>query len=163
MDINVTVSDVTLDTVLHAYGESERTIGDEVTRQLVRRIADNKESYDNLRSRVAGVRDEEIRAHIVPLIEEALTSPVQEYRYGEPAGKPTTLRSMIMDEARALMKRHTDNYSNRSETVIGKLVADEVRKAIGGEIAEQVKEARAKVAPEIGRYVAEMVTQKLGK
>lgn len=90
MDINVTVSDVTLDTVMHAYGESEKTIGDEVTRQLVRRITDDRDSYSNLRARVTEIRDEEIRKHVVPLIEEALTGPVQEYRFGEPVGQPTT-------------------------------------------------------------------------
>ena len=61
-----------------------------------------------------------------------------------------------MAEARNAFKVRADSYGS-NQTVLQKLVAEEVQKAFKTVIAEEVKQARALVADQIGEQVAEAV------
>ena len=56
-----------------------------------------------------------------------------------------------------MLIKQADQYNRNGRTIVGKLVAEEVQKAFKGVIAEEVKQARALVADQIGEQVAEAV------
>jgi len=158
MNINVTVDDVTLDSLVRELYDHEGgwTIGQEVAHMALQRLTADRDGWDSIRERVQRVTDEEIREHVRPLITEALTRPFRQTNsFGEPVGQETTLSSVIVDEARKAFKARTDYGSN--QTVLQKLVAEEVQKAFKTVIADEVKAARAMVADQIGEQVAAAV------
>lgn len=160
MNITVTVDDVTLDALVHeGYDGDGWTVGQEIARQALKKLtADRDGSWDSVRSRVDRIKDEEIREAIRPLITEALTKPFRPTNsYNEPTGPETTLSALIMDAARKASSTKADSYGN-GQTVLQKLVADEVAKAFRNEIADEVKKARAMVAEQIGQQVAAAVS-----
>lgn len=167
MNITVKVDDVTLDTaVTEALDDHENvvgrcTIGDLVAQQIVAKLVKD-DRWRSLRDEVTQIRTEMIREAIRPMVEEAVSQPFQKTTlYGEAHGQPVTMREIIIDEARKMLTRPADSYGGReSETVIKKIVREEVQRAFTGVIADQVKLAREQVADEIGDKVADAV--KLG-
>lgn len=165
MNIDVTVSDVTLDSLIRGYDDHEGgwTVGKEVAHQALERLTHDREGWDAVRQRVHRIQDEEIREAIRPLITEALTRPFRQTNsFGEPVGQETTLSSVIVEEARKAFKVRADNYGS-NQTVLQKLVADEVHKAFASVIADEVKKARELVADRIGEQVAAAVKEGLRK
>lgn len=162
MNITVQVDEITLDTVIRKIyddddGPATYTVGDAVAFQLVDRIV-RSESWPSLRDRVTEIRDEAIRDRVAPLIEEALTGSIQKTNlYGEPTGQQTTLREVIMAEVKRAMTKPTDSYSRSGQTIVGKIVADEVSKAFTTVVRDEVEKAKALVAEQIGAAVAERV------
>lgn len=159
MNITVNVDEVTLSTLVHeSYdGDGGKTIGDEVAYLALRRLADDRDGWNSITQRVDRITDEEIREHVRPLITGALTRPFRQTNsFGEPVGQETTLSSVIVAEARNAFKVRADSYGS-NQTVLQKLVAEEVQKAFKDVIAEEVKQARALVADQIGEQVAEAV------
>lgn len=159
MNINVTVDGVTLDSLVREGSDHERgwTIGQEVARMALERLTHDREGWDGIGQRVHRIQDEEIREAVRPLIAEALTRPFRQTNsFGEPVGQETTLSSVIVEEARKAFKVRADTYGS-SQTVLQKLVADEVHKAFSGVIADEVKKARELVADRIGEQVAAAV------
>lgn len=164
MNITVTVDEVTLDTVVHSYDGDVTTVGDGVVHAITERLTRDRDIYPTLRTRVEQVRDEEIRKSVAPLVIEALTAPVRQTNsFGEPIGPETTLSSLIMAEAKKLLTHKSDNYGNRNETILQKLVADEVRAAFKTLITDEIKAARAEVASQIGSLVADAVAAGMRK
>jgi hypothetical protein len=163
MNIEVTVSDVTLDSLIHESSEYENggvSIGDRVASQIVHRLTSDRDvQYDRIRDRVREIRDEEIRDAVRPLIAEALSKPIQQANpYGEPVGSETTLTAIIVREAQEFMKRKAgDSYSRESRTVLQKMVADEVAAAFKTEVTEAVKSAREAVTAEIGKQAGDAI------
>lgn len=168
MNITVSVDEVTLDTAVAEvmayddetgpYPQGERTIGDLVAEQIVSRLIKDTGRWSRYCDQVTRVRDEVIRERVMPLIEEALTRPIQKTNtYGEATGQETTLTEVIIGEAQKIMKAPIDSYSRDRGTLLTKLVADEVKKALSAEIADAVKAARQQVSTEIGSHVAAAV------
>jgi hypothetical protein len=159
MNITVNVDEVTLDSLIRDGSEYGNgcTIGDQVAFLALQRLTSETEGWYSIRERVQRVTDEEIREHVRPLITEALTRPFRQTNsFGEPVGGETTLSSVIVDEARKAFKVRADNYGS-SQTVLQKLVAEEVQQAFKTVIADEVKQARALVADQIGEQVAAAV------
>jgi len=159
MNINVTVDDVTLDSLVRESYDHEGgwTIGQEVARMALQRLTADRDGWGSIRERVQRVTEEEIREHVRPLITEALTRPFRQTNsFGEPVGDETTLSSVIVDEARKAFKVRADSYGS-NQTELQKLVAEEVQKAFKTVIADEVKAARAMVADQIGEQVAAAV------
>ena len=166
MNITVTVDEVTLDTIVHSYDDGEVTIGDRVVNAITRHLVASKDVYPPLRDQVSKIRDEEIREQVRPLITEALTEPVHlTNQWGDPVpgAKQTTMREVIVAEARKQFTAKADNYSRNGQTILQKLVADEVQAAFKTVIADEVKKARAEVATQIGAMVAESVAAAMRK
>jgi len=159
MNINVTIDEITLTTVVaeaSEYGPGS-TIGDLVAAQIVQRLTSDRDWYERTRE-VAEIKREVIREAVRPAIEQAVAEPIQKTSvYGDPIGEPVTLREVIVDEARKLVNKSTDQYSRSGQTVLQKLVADEVKEAFSAEIRDAVQQARASVADEIGKQVASAV------
>jgi hypothetical protein len=142
-----------------------QTLADVICREALRKLAKG-DSWNSLAKRVQDITDEEIRNHVTALIADALNGDLRRTNsYGEPTGEPTTLRSLIGEEAKTALTRSTDGY-NRGETVIGKLVREQVTQAMKAELAEAIKEERAKVVAAVheqaGQIIAEAVTKGVG-
>ena len=166
MNIKVTVDEVTLATVLHEYDGEQTTVGDQVVYAITERLAGDRDIYPELRTRVSQIRDEEIREAVRPLITAALTEPVQPTNsWGEvlPGAKFTTLRDVIVAEARKQFEHKADPYSRSGQTILQKVVADEVSAAFKTVVADEVKKAKAEVATQIGAMVAESVAAGMRK
>ncbi len=159
MNITVTVDEVTLATIVREGYESQPTIADLVAGQIVRRLTEDHDQWDNISRRVHEIRDEEIRAAVLPLITEAITMPLQQTNvYGEPTGPETTLSQLIVAEARKQLGERADPYNHERGTVLSKTVAAEVKKAFAGEIADAVKQARDLVSAELGDQIGDQIT-----
>jgi hypothetical protein len=49
---------------------------------------------------VAETRETEVRRQVAPLVEETIQGPIQQTNsYGQPTGKPTTLKALVVDKA----------------------------------------------------------------
>lgn len=167
MNITVSVDEVSLGSVVREDGEcsSLTTIGDLVADRLAQRIINDRDAYRPFSHEVTRIRDEEIRKAVAPLIAEALTTPKQQTNtWGESTGPSVTLSEIIVAEARKqLSQKAGDSYSSDRRTIVQKLVADEVTKAFGKVIAEEVAKARDLVADDIGARVAAAVQEGLRK
>lgn len=173
MNITVKVDEVSLDTVVaeivafdeegEPYGQGNRTVADIVSAQIVDRLVRDK-GWPTLQEQVRDIRAEVIKDALRPQIDEAISKPIQKTNtYGEAIGEPTTLRELIVDEVRKAVNAPADRYSSNRGTYLQQAVADEVKKALGKEIAEAVKEARALVAGQVGQQVAAAVAEGMRK
>jgi hypothetical protein len=167
MNITVTVDEVTLDTIVHkGYDEDDgRTLGEEMARQALERLTrDREDGWSSVREHVNRIRDEEIREAVRPLIAEALTKPFRKTNsYGEPVSGETTLSELIAAEAKRIVTQPADSYNRDKGTLLQQTVASAVREALGKEIADEVKRARAEVATQIGAMVATAVAAGMRK
>lgn len=164
MNITVKVDDVTLDTVVReAYGEDDPAtvrIRDLVAREIVDRLVQDREHWWELTKTVTDIKREVIREAVRPMIEQAIAEPIQKTTaYGDPVTGPTTLREVIVDEAKKVINAKDPNdYRGDKGTFLVRVVREEVSNALRTEIAAEVAKAKAAVADEIGRQVAAHVT-----
>jgi hypothetical protein len=169
MNITVKVDDVSLSTVVDEvfeyveddFGGSERKAGERTVAHLVAdmivdRLAQDRDRWYELSRTVTEIKRDVIREAVLPMVEQAIAEPLTKTSaYGDPIGGTTTLREVIVDEARKLLDRRANDYpSNNTQTVLQKIVAEEVQRAFAAEIKDAVARARASVADEIGKQVA---------
>jgi hypothetical protein len=170
MNITVKVDDVALDTIVaevfgydaedgEPYQLGNKTIADLVARQIVERLVKH-EHWQDLTHTVFEVRREVMRDLITPSVERAIAEPVRKTSiYGDPVGEPTTLREVIVHQAREVINAKDPNdYRGEKGTFLERTVRAEVAKAMHDEIIAEVAKARALVADEIGKQVAAAVT-----
>lgn len=166
MNIEIKVDEVTLATVVddiighdedtgETYRSGGRTIGDLVARQLVDAARRETDRYRTLITKVTEIRTEMIRDAVRPEIEAAIAAPVKlTNSFGEATGRETTLRELIVAEARKALNAPVDGSGYRnSQTFVQKVVAEQVQNVLATEIASVVKAARDQVATEIGDAV----------
>jgi uncharacterized membrane protein YheB (UPF0754 family) len=143
-----------------------QTVADLICQQALAKLAKRPE-WDTLKDRVRVITDEQIREHVTGLIADALNGDLRRTNtYGEPSGEPTTLRTLIAEEAKRTLTQLTDNYRGPRETVIGKLVREEVEKAMKAELVEAIAAEKTKVVTAVrekaGQLIAEAVTAGIG-
>lgn len=168
VDINVTVSDVTLDTMIREFGNDDEgynqfTIGDSVAAQLLQCIVNDRDSYRSFREKVLEIRDEAIREAVTPLVAQEMARPLQRTNgYGNPAGPETTLTEIIVAEAKALMTRPADTgYRGDGRTLLQKLVAEAVKAELTAIVSDAVAAVQAEFAAQAGTAVSEAVSKAL--
>lgn len=146
VQVNVSVSDITLDTVIGGHIDTD-TLGDKVAELLVKHVVTSRGDYwTGLEGRIRAVREDEIRAQLAPLIAERLALPFPKVNgYGEPAGGVTSLAEVIMAEVQKVLSRPLDSYS-KSQTILQKLVADAVQQEFSKVITDQVRAVRQEIA-----------------
>lgn len=159
MEIQVIVPEITLRTVIGEvvrfdedgdhFPDGEITVGDKVAKIIAEGAMRNPE-YASLKERISNIRSEEIREVLKPVIREALEGPVYKTNtYGDRTGQQTTLRELIQEEAAAMWSTSKNTYGSRQDTV-AELVAQEVRKQIGSEVAKAVKQAHDAALKAVG-------------
>lgn len=117
-----------------------------------------KQGYNTLRDRVSRISDEEIRARVTPLVEEAMTTPFRRTNtYGEPTGEATTLRDQIVKVAQDYLSKPADHYSRDKGTVVQQFIAAEVKKAIAAELKDALAAAKTEVAAAVKNHAAAMI------
>jgi len=155
MQVTVNVEDINLADVINQY--TDKTLAEALVESLVQRIVQD-DSYKGIAERVRQIRDEEIRAQLAPLIAEAIAAPVQlTNTWGERTGGTTTLREVVIQQARTYLNESSDSYNRQK----GSRLEVEVRKAVDAafkdEIAEAVKIVRETVSKQFGLQVADAV------
>lgn len=165
MQLEVNVSDVNLSDVVREDSEYAPAVklGDLVVGELVQRYMQT-EDWPSLRKRITQVRDEEIRALVLPIIAEAVAKPVQKTNtYGDPIGEATSLREVILDEARKLLQGAKGDSYNRKEPLGRQLIREMVDKELRAELAEAIKAEREKVVAAVRAQAAELITEAVTK
>lgn len=172
--INVEISNVTLETLVgetveyDEYGDPSPTggvlVADLVADRLVKEVI-RSEDYPNFKGRVLQLRDEMVRERLAPEIEKALTGPIQTVnQWGEPNGKVTDLRELIMEEAKKLFQDpKRDAYSRQKPSWITELIESQVKAAFVAEVAALVAEAKKAVSAEVGKTVADQIGATVAK
>lgn len=143
-----------------------KTLADLICRHALDKLANGSE-WPYMKDRVRTITDEEIRSHVTGLIADALNSDLRRTNtFGEPHGEPTTLRTLISEEAKKQLTSLSDRYNGPRETPIGKLVREEVERALKAELAEAIKQEREKVVAAVrekaGQLIAEAVAKGVG-
>lgn len=178
MELNVTIETGDLQAIdlmsqvgeTHEYDhESEETITTPVTlgQSVARRVKDHliKDAigeYRDLRQRAIAIRDEEIRAAIVPIIAETLAGSIQMTNvYNEPTGRTTTLREIIMDQFAKLTTKGTDY--GRGPSVLQKAVAEAVGATFKNELDAAMAAEKAKVIKAVQASAATLIADAVAK
>ena len=146
----------------------EDVVLDAAAALVVKRVVDTSEGDDARRElfrQVRAVRSEEIREAVKPTIAEALSAAIQKTNtYGEPVGEPTTLRELILDEARDILTKarpNQDGYGRRRQesNVITELIKAEVEKAFATELRAEIKDEADRVRALVRAQAAEVLTE----
>jgi len=165
MDIKVSVESIDLGDYIDGHRDEDGdyvpggTLADAIAHKLVEKFS-RSDLYDGFRDRVQRIRDEEIRTQLTPVIAEALAKPIKRTNsYGESTGTETTLREVIVDEARKWLSTKADDRYGRSstETNLQKMIRDAVEDGFKAEIADAVKAAREAVVNQFGSDVGDRV------
>jgi hypothetical protein len=167
MNITVKVDEVALDSVVGEIvgwddeGEQvvtgDRTLADVVAEQIVAKAVKD-DRYPHLREQALEIRKEIIREKLTPIIEEALSGGFQRTNgYGEPVGKPVTMREVIAEQVKEIVSKPASSYDRDKGSLLQQTVRKEVQEALAAEIKDAVKTAREQVASEIGNQVAAAV------
>jgi len=163
MNIDVTVSEVDLASEVGTRYDND---GDQVPMTLADKVAARiaadlrkDQSYGDLRREVLQLRTEEVRRQLEPIVAEAISGElVQTNQFGDPMGKPTTLRELILKEVGAYLKRqHESGYRSTGQTVVQKFVQDAVDTVIKKELAEAIVEEKAKVVAAVRAAAADLI------
>jgi hypothetical protein len=168
MEIKVVIDEITLDTVVgevvrvdedgDAYTDGHLTVADRAAELIMQHVLKRPE-YTTLAERVTRIREEEIRAAVKPLVQQALERPIKRTNYyGEATGQETTLSEIIMDEAKKVFTSAKASYRNNTP-FIAEVVRSEVQKAFQADIQEQVQKARAAIAAQLGANLSEQVVK----
>ena len=170
MNITVKVDEISLSTVVDQalgyddeggpYVAGERTVAHLVAEIIVDRLVQERDRWYELRQTVTEIKREVIREAVRPMVEQAIAEPIQKTNsFGDAVSGPTTLREVIVDEARKVISSKDPNdYRGDKGTFLVRVVREEVAAALRAEIADAVKQAKASVAGEIGSQVAAAVT-----
>lgn len=114
--------------------------------------------------RIETIADEEIRDMIKPMLEEAFGSLLQPTdHFGHPKGEPRTLAEVIVEMAQKELKRPSDRHDSRSETVIQKIIRDEVQRQIGGELKQAVAQGREEVLAAVQAEAAKIIGETVAR
>ncbi len=163
MNVSVTVTDFDMTSVLsEGPDDGQRyTLGDAVAEVAVRKLADGSQ-WASLRDRVCSIRDEEIRAHVAPLVADAIMAGVQPTNaFGEPSGPPKTLRDLILEQVKRQLTAPADtsSYGRDRETWVRQLVREQVEKVLRTELSEAIADEKAKVVAAVRAKAAELIAR----
>lgn len=133
--------------------------------QLLEHVQKEGNAWPTLRGRVEKMRDDEIRAALLPVIGQAVAEAVQPTNtFGEPRGEPVTLRGLIVKEAREQLKqsgrdRRHPSSDRRGATLLEHVIAHEVEGALGKELRAELEAAKADVKVAVREKGAEVIAE----
>ncbi|MEU8035691.1 hypothetical protein [Streptosporangium sp. NPDC049078] len=155
--LNLTTPDLNLDTKVSSNYSGTSTLAELICRQALDKLAKGP-AWDDLAKRVREITTEEIRAHVTALIKDAMTGDLRRTNtYGEPYGEPTTLRTLIAEEAKTALTRPSDRSSRT--TVLQELVRNEVVAAMRAELSTAIADERAKVVAAVRTQAAQLIAE----
>lgn len=160
MNIEVNVTDTLRlsDVVDETYAGERVTLADKVAEKLIEKAAGD-DGWNELNRRIKEIRDEEIRAVVVPLIAEAFKAPIQRTNaYGDPSGDPITLRDLVLAEAKKVLTS-ASSTGYRDEPLARRLVREMVEKELTAQLSAAIKEERAKVVAAVRAKAADLIAK----
>lgn len=138
----------------------EQTLGDAIAAELTEQLM-KTDDWRGVKGLVKQIREEEIRAAVQAEIAEALTTTVPiTNTYGEATGKTTTIRALIADMAKEALTKKADGYGS-GESVVRKVLREQVDRALAEELLATVKEERTKVVAAVRGKTAELLAKAL--
>ncbi len=166
MQIEINVSDVTLDSIVHdgdgEYARTERLADIVADRMVQRFIGDHSDEYQAMAREVYRVRESVIRELVTPVITEAIEKSVQKTNtYGEPIGPAVSLREVIVDEAKKMLSTRGDY--GRGDSLVQKVIKDAVGSALRNELATVLKEEKDKVVAAVRAQAATLIADAVAK
>lgn len=140
---------------------SDAAVSEAIVQECARRLLQQYELTDDVRRRMKQVTGDEIRAAVQPLIQAALDEGFQPTdSFGSPKGEPTTLRDMIVQEARRDLgaSKHPGHHGSK-QTLLEEIVGREVERAVREDLKQAMDEARKQVRAAVEKKGAEILAQ----
>lgn len=154
------VSVPTLD--LDAKVGGGRTVADLIVQAALAKLVKG-DYWNTVKQRVERLTEEEIRDHAKTLIGEALDGGIRKTNtYGEPVGEPTTLRSIISGEVSKQLSKAADPYHSK-DSVVHKIVREQVEIMLKKELAEAIAEEKAKVVGTVREKAADLIAKAIAE
>jgi hypothetical protein len=143
-------------------------IVDRAATKLVDRLTQDRDVYGEFRNRVNAVRNELIREKLEPVVEEAIKTSVQRTNsFGGAVGDPTTLTELIIEEGRKQLTSKAGSNSgmrtSTSTTVLDKLIAEAVDRALTKELRAAVEEGKGTVMAALREKAAEIMAEAIAQ
>lgn len=139
----------------------ESTASEAIVKECAARFLRQHDLTEDVRRRFKQITDEEIRAVVQPLIQEALAEGFQPTdSFGSPKGEPTTLREMIVKEVkRDIGASKQPGYHGSKQTLLEEVVGREVERAVREDLKQAMDEARKQVRAAVEQKGAEVLAQ----
>lgn len=138
----------------------ESIVIDRVCASLVDRLvasAARDDWYTGITKRVAETRDAIIAEKLAPIIDQAIEASIQPTNaLGEATCAPTTLRSMIVDQAQAWLgeRKGQSGYGSKTRTNLETVIHGEVDRAWQKELVAAVEAGKAEVVAAVRESAA---------
>ncbi len=169
MNIEVKIDELSVDSIIETImernedgevvGTSGITLGNAITERLASEIKKGQGWHDGILNRIKAIRDEEIRVAVRDELQTALTTPLQATNsFGERTSAPTTLREMIFKEAQKALGTTGSRYDS-DRSMIEKILAVEVPKALAAEVKPILDKAKADVRVAANKITAELLAE----
>lgn len=146
-------------------GEAGSTLAAHIAGLAAERLLhrEEREALIDLRRRYSAIADDEIRAHLRPLIREALehvATPTDAFGNQRP-GEAKTLHEVVVEMARKeLTQKRGDSFRGRTATtLVEDFVKAEVEDVLGRELKEVVREAKVDVIAAVREKAAEVIAE----
>lgn len=129
-------------------------LGDLVVQEIARQFIADHGGKAAVRQAVDDKLSTMISEALAPMVAEAVAQPLQRTtRFGEPTGKPVTIRGLIVEAAEQALtqkvdregKPGRDGYGNGNMTLRDWLVRDQVTRLVTAELQQVMKEEAERV------------------
>lgn len=136
---------------------------DRAAEQIVRLLVQD-DRYKSWRTEAMGRMRQKIDERIKPIIDQAFEGPIPlTSSYGEPTGKTTTLRELVVEAAHSHMKRNRGARYDSEKSPFDKAIERCTSKVIEAELAAEVTAAKATIQATIKNAAANVLTAAVAK
>lgn len=139
----------------------EQSASKAIVQEAARRVLAQRDLTEDVRRRVKQITDEEIRAAVGPMLEQALFEGVQPTdSFGTPKGERTTLRDMVVQEVRRdIGASKQPGFHGSKQTLLEQIIGREVERVVREDLKQAMDEARKQVRAAVERKGAEVLAQ----
>lgn len=138
------------------HDDGPNTLRDDIVRAAVAQLL--PELRQALVDEITTEAAQQIREQVTSVIAETLAAPIQTTnRWGDGAGPPTSLRSLIGQEVERYTKGKRESYGGQVTGPFQELVKAEVHRAMEKELRDAIADARRRVQAEVHAKAAQLI------